>query len=75
MKLKVREAIMGPIKSNWNMSYLKLKTLIYRGWHLSIAHCGVLDLQMARGFLQIEEEHPLYNPISMKLDVYIPILS
>jgi hypothetical protein len=55
---------MGPIKSNWNMSYLKLKTLISRGWHLSIAHCGVLDLQMARGFLQIEEEHPLYNPIS-----------
>jgi hypothetical protein len=25
-------------------------------------------------FLQMEEEHPLYNLISLKLDVYIPIL-
>jgi hypothetical protein len=26
------------------------------------------------GFLQMEEEHPLCNLISMKLDAYIPIL-
>jgi len=44
MKLRVREAIMSPIKSNWNMSDPKLKNLISRGWQLPIAHCGVLDL-------------------------------
>jgi hypothetical protein len=32
--------------------------------HLLRARCGVLDLQMTRYFLQMEEEHPLYNPIA-----------
>jgi hypothetical protein len=29
---------------------------------------------MTWSFLQMEEEHPLYNLIFIKLDVYIPII-
>jgi hypothetical protein len=38
--------------------------------------CFILEMEdVTWGFLQMEEEHPLYNQISMKLDVNISILS